>query len=191
MKKSILLLLLGLACYACKNTPEVPGNNPTEQSGITQDTNKLKEEAAKSGVEISKTDLVGMGKGSINGSNVSMRNGPTIKSEKTGTFEDKEPVEVIGYKNVQNEGEAILAKDIALKGNGGTIRLPKGKAVIVENFNAETNTYQVSYEDPKKGVLNAEIDASAALTITYATWFNVKRQNGETGWVLGKFLKNN
>ena len=196
MKQTAFLLLLALAVYACQNTPDpkatdAPLTNAPGQPGTTLDTNQLKEEAAKSGVEISKTDLVGMSKSSINGSNVSMRNGATIKSEKIGTFEDKELVEVIGYQNVQNEGEAILSKSITVKGSGGTVKLNQGKAVLVEDFNPEANTYLVTYEDPKKGKLSAEIDASAALTITYATWFNVKRQNGEIGWVLGKFLKTN
>jgi len=195
--KQLLIFILSVSIWgSCKNTPD---SNKTEdlqtnasgQPGAMQDTNKLKEAAAQSGVEISKTDLVGLSKSYIDGSNVSMRAGATIKSEKTGVFEDKEKIEVLNYQNVQNEGEAILSKSIAVKGSGGSINLPKGKAVIVENFNPETNTYLVSYEDPKKGRLEAQIDASAAQTITYATWFNVKRSNGEIGWVLGKFVKTN
>lgn len=196
MKYLLIILIGGLIWASCKNNSE-PKTNDTAQAvdlnltGQTMDSNQIKEAAAKSGVEISKTDMVGLSKSAIDGSNVSMRSGATVKSEKIGTFEDKESVEVLTYENVQNEGEAILSKSIAVKGSGGTVNLPKGKAVIVEDFKSETNTYLVSYEDPKKGKLNAEIDASAVQTITYATWFNVKRKNGETGWVLGKFLKTN
>ncbi|MBC7776865.1 MAG: hypothetical protein H7246_15640 [Phycisphaerae bacterium] len=196
MKHTAFLLLLALAAYACQNNPEpkttdVTQTNAPGQAGTTQDTNQLKEAAAKSGMEIAKTDIVGLSKSVIDGSNVSMRSGATVKSEKIGIFEDKESVEVLKYENVQNEGEAILSKSIMVKGSGGAVNLPKGKAVIVEDFKSETNTYRVTYEDPKKGKLEAEIDASAVQTITYATWFNVKRKNGETGWVLGKFLKVN
>ncbi|MDO8368507.1 MAG: hypothetical protein Q7T20_17035 [Saprospiraceae bacterium] len=194
MKYLLIFLLAAFTWASCQNTPDpqtYETSNAPNQAGTTLDTNLLKEEAAKSGVEISQTDIVGMSKGTIDGSNVSMRSGPTVKSEKTGSFEDKEQVEVLGYQNVQNEGEAILSKSITVKGSGGTVKLNQGKAVIVEDFKSETNTYHVSYEDPKKGKLEADIDASVALTITYATWFQVKRQSGEIGWVLGKYLKTN
>lgn len=127
----------------------------------------------------------------IVGSNVTMRKDATVQSEKLGSFDSNEAVEVLETKNVNNDREAILTKPITVKGSGGEVNLPKGKAVVIEEYQSERNYYLVTYQDPQKGKLTAEIDASAVETITYSTWYRVKRANGETGWVLGKFLKIN
>lgn len=127
----------------------------------------------------------------IVGSNVTMRKEATVQSEKLGSFDNNEAVEVLETKNVNNDREAILTKPITVKGSGGEVNLPKGKAVVIEEYQSERNYYLVTYQDPQKGKLTAEIDASAVETITYSTWYRVKRPNGETGWVLGKFLKIN
>lgn len=196
MKYPIFILLVILGLISCQGNSE---QKPAEDAQMSQpgpaqtpeEIKKMQEEAAKSGVEVSQSELAGMSNSTIIGSNVNMRSDASIKSEKIGTFENNEKVEVIESLNVQNEGEAILSKAITVKGSGGTANLPKGKAVVIEDYYSDKNTYMVSYEDPKKGKLTAEIDASAALTIIYATWFRVKRQSGEVGWVLGKFLKTN
>jgi hypothetical protein len=194
MKYLIIILFALFTWTACQETPEVKA---PESPQVTQappptpgaGTNQTGAMPPPGSIEISETELVGMGKANIDGSNVTMRKDASIQSEKVGTFEDKEPVAVLESKNVQNEGEAILSKPISVKGSGGTVNLPKGKAVVIEDYKPNTNTYLVTYEDPKKGKLTAEIDAKSTQTIIYATWFKVKRSNGETAWVLGKFLK--
>jgi SH3-like domain-containing protein len=89
-----------------------------------------------------------------------------------------------------------LVKPISLyedqSGSGAeALKLQKGKAVVIETYHPENNKYSVAYMDAKKGKLYAQIDADAVETITYSTWYRVKRANGQTGWVLGKFLKTN
>ena len=130
-------------------------------------------------------------KAQIVGSNVTMRKEASVQSEKLGSFDTHESVEVLETKNVNNDREAILSKPITVKGSGGEVNLPKGKAVVIEEYQSERNYYLVTYQDPQKGKLTAEVDASAVETITYSTWYKVKRMNSETGWVLGKFLKIN
>lgn len=188
----IFLSLLGWA--SCKDTPapekmEAPANQVISQDGKSLDGGQQKELASQSGVEISESELVGMSQATITGSNVSIRQSASIKSEKIGVFDNNESVKVLSSMNVTNEGEAILSRSITVKGGGGSVSLTKGKAVMIEDYDEATNSYLVSYEDPKKGKLNAKIEASAAETIIYATWFSVERKNGEKGWVLGKFLK--
>jgi hypothetical protein len=190
-----LMLLSLLGWVSCKDTPspekmEAPAaNQPIAPDGMNLDAAQQKELAAKSGVRISESEIVGVSEGTITGSNVSIRQSGTIKSEKVGVFDNNEAVKILSSMNVKNEGEAILSKSITVKGSGGSVTLTKGKAVMIEDYDSATNSYQVSYEDPKKGKLNAKIEASAAETIIFATWFNVERANGEKGWVLGKFLK--
>ena len=118
-----------------------------------------------------------------------MRKEPSVKSEKLGSFSAGEQVSVLSSKNVDNSQEAILTKPITVQGSGGTVSLNKGKAVVIEEYNAETNRYKVTYEDAEKGKLMAEIAADVVETINYSTWYEVKKANGEVAWILGKFLK--
>ena len=194
MKYLIIIVFVLFTWTACQETPEVKA--PESPQGTQAPTPTPGAVSVPEGVtvpsgiiEVAKSELVGMGKANIVGTNVTMRKDASIQSEKLGAFEDKELVTVLGSKNVQNEGEAILSQPISVKGSGGTVNLPKGKAVVIEDYMPNTNTYLVTYEDPKKGRLTAEIDAKATQTIIYATWFNVQRSNGQTAWVLGKFLK--
>ena len=125
-----------------------------------------------------------------------MRKDASIQADKLGSFNKNEEVSVLETKNVNNENEAILTKPIQLyisEANTGDIAmtLPKGKAVVVEKYNSDDNKYEVSYQAEGKGKLYANISADAVETISYATWYRVKRSSGEEGWVLGKFLKTN
>ncbi|MBK8425749.1 MAG: hypothetical protein IPL27_07090 [Lewinellaceae bacterium] len=127
----------------------------------------------------------------IIGTGVTMRKDASVQSDKISSFNANEAVTVLETKNVDNDKEAVLTKAITLTGGGSEIKLPKGKAVVIEEYKSESNTYLVTYQDPQKGKMSADIDASAIETITYSTWYRVKRSNGQTGWVLGKFLQNN
>ena len=129
-------------------------------------------------------------KATITGSNVTMRKDASVQSEKLGSFSNGEKVSVLGSKNVNNDKEAILTKSVTLHGSGGEVTLQKGKAVIIEEYQSDRNIYAVSYEDPQKGKLTADIEAGAIETISYSTWYKVQKANGEIGWVLGKFIKN-
>jgi uncharacterized protein YgiM (DUF1202 family) len=189
MKQPLTILLL-LSLFACKNEPKTSGAETTltRQSGDT-----IQKEPAQSGVQPTappvQNDESTAAKGVITGSNVTMRREASVQSDKTGSFEQGEVVEILETKNVENDREAILTKPVTVKGSGGEVTLPKGKAVVIEAYQSERNYYEVSYQDPQKGKMSADIDASAVETITYSTWYRVKRTSGETGWVIGKFLK--
>ncbi len=125
-----------------------------------------------------------------------MRKDASVKSDKLGSFNANEAVTVLETKNVNNENEAILTKPIPLYVSESTsgqvaMTLPKGKAVVIEKYSADDNKYEVSYQAEGKGKLFANISADAVETISYSTWYRVKRASGEEGWVLGKFLKIN
>lgn len=195
MKQLAFSLLLCLAIVACKNDVgtknEVVQTSPADQPAEPQTLNRVNETVTNLSRTEADTTLPYSPKGIITGSNVTMRKEASVKSEKIGSFENNEKVEVLETKNVNNESEAILNKSVTLKGSGGEVNLLKGKAVIIEEYKTEGNLYRISYQDPQKGKLTAEVDASAVETITYSTWYKVKRMNGEIGWILGKFLKTN
>ncbi len=195
MKQTALLMLLVFLWNACQNDVgpknEAVQTSPENQPVEPQNLNRVNETVPNLSHTESETAQPGGPKGIITGSNVTMRKEASIQSEKLGSFDSGETVEVLETKNVDNDREAILSKPITVKGGGGSVDLPKGKAVVIEEYKSERNYYLVTYQDPQKGKLTAEVDASAVETITYSTWYKVKRMNGETGWVLGKFLKTN
>lgn len=192
MKNLFVALFALLLTASCQNAGTDSGSTAQQTApGANMTTEETKAMAEQMGVPIAEAELIGFHNARINGTNVVMRKDATITSEKLSTFNDNEKISVLESKNVQNEGEAILSKSITVKGSGGTVTLTQGKAVVIEDYSPETNSYAVSYEDPKKGKLTAKIDASSAQTIIYATWFRVKRENDEMGWVLGKYVKTN
>jgi hypothetical protein len=132
-------------------------------------------------------------RGQINTGNVVMRSSSSVKSNKLGNFHANEEVEILESQNVSNEGEAIVTQPVkfyASEAGTGEVAytLPKGKAVVIESFDSDNNQYHVTYQDAKKGRLYATIDANLLETISYSTWYRVRRSNGKEGWVLGKYV---
>ncbi len=196
MKQSALLFIVAIAWVACQNTPTPKTSEETQakeadKGDAVNDLNRVNETVTNLAPTESNSSASDDAKAKITGSNVTMRKEASVQSEKLGSFDSNESVEVLETKNVNNDREAILSRPITVKGSGGEVNLPKGKAVVIDEYQSERNYYLVTYQDSQKGKLTAEIDASAVETITYSTWYQVKRANGETGWVLGKFLKIN
>ncbi|MBL7827696.1 MAG: SH3 domain-containing protein [Saprospiraceae bacterium] len=190
--KHVWLLFFALCWIACKND-QAPNNTVTEAPAPTQTPTSTPSPEPVANEETRDQPVIAQddhSKATITGSNVTMRKEASIQSEKIGSFTAAEKVEVLESKNVNNDKEAMLTKAVTLQGSGGEITLTKGKAVIIEEYQSERNFYAVSYEDPQKGKLTADIPADAIETISYSTWYRVKKANGEIGWVLGKFLKN-
>lgn len=215
----LLALCFPIISIACKNDPSPKTGDELEKSKSEleakkkelsdkqeiariekemQDLNqKIKQvdggkEAGTTGTESAATSTSNNGPQSrIIGTGVTIRKDASVQSQKLGSFNANEVVTVLETKNVNNDKEAVLTKSITLNGNGMQISLPKGKAVVLEDYVSETNTYLVTYQDPKEGKMSASIDAGAIETISYSTWYHVKRSSGQTGWVLGKFLKIN
>lgn len=195
MKKILILLCLTGLMISCKNEqePKAPVSPEAPQAAgqpmSREELDKQKELAQKEGLASSESDIVGTGKGQIIGKNVAMKSDATFSSDNKGTFDENEMVKMITYKVVQSEGEGILGKPVSMRGAGGTITLAKGKTVNILQSDASSNIFLISYDDPKKGKFGAEVKADVFETRIFATWHQVQRQNGETVWVLGKYLQ--
>jgi len=195
MTKIVLFIgLMSVFAAACGQSPNTataeeaiapPQNTPITSRKAAQNTPTL----SNTTVPLPEAPTTPLGRATIQGTNVTMRKEASVKSEKLGSFSAGEQVTVLASKNVDNSQEGILSKPITVQGSGGTVSLNKGKAVVIENYITETNRYKVTYEDPEKGKLTAEIAADAVETINYSTWYQVKRTSGEVAWILGKFLK--
>ncbi len=133
--------------------------------------------------------------GTIRGLEVIMRAEASVKSDKISSFNQGEQVAVLETKNVSNENEAVLTTSLTLDGTAENkpvkMIVPKGKAVMIENYNADKNEYTISYQDDRKITFSGAVRADAIETIAYSTWYRVQRHTGKQGWVLGKFLKPN
>lgn len=197
-----LFFLLGILWTACQNQPATDVQNTSNVSSESSetpapgqttgapDTSQMADAASKVGAQIAtESDMVGLGKGEIIGKNIPIRKEPGFKSEKGGVFKDKELVQILSNKVIQTEGEGFLNKPVTLKKNGGSITLGKDKKVLIEGANEAANTFFISYEDPKKGRFESEVSADVFQGRIFANWYLVKRESGETGWVMGTFLK--
>ncbi|HLP96693.1 MAG TPA: hypothetical protein VK168_21775 [Saprospiraceae bacterium] len=193
MQKITLILLVLAGLTACQNQPVTNQQDAAAQAAgqpiSSAEQDKQKEEAEKNGVYFSNSDLVGSNKAIITGKNVSIKNGPGFATETLGTYDENEPVTMGDYKVVQSEGEGILGKPVKLSGSGGSITLAKGKSVMIEKTDDANGTALAAYEDPAKGRFEAEVKLDVFETRMYAVWHQVKRANGDIGWVFGKYLQ--
>ncbi|MFN0214499.1 MAG: hypothetical protein ACKVT2_09615 [Saprospiraceae bacterium] len=196
---SIFLFAILIIASCQNNTDPKTGDSNLNEQGIQADAPKtpeeMKELATKSGVEMSNSDIVGNVsgpvEGTIIGANVAFRKGATITSEKMGTLAANESVVFHGNVIIEDEAEAILSQSVAMKGSSGSVTLSKGKPVFIEKFKAGSKTYLISFEDPQKGKLSAQVSASAVESITNASWAQVERKSGEKGWIFSKNVKSN
>lgn len=132
-------------------------------------------------------------RGRITGDNVIMRSAATVQSAKVDNFTKNEMVTIYARAGASSTNEAVVTEDIQLysyTGNGKTPMyiLPKGKAVLLQEYIEQSDSYRVSYQHPEMGKLEAVVKTSQLDNILNQTWFQVRRANGQTGWVLGKFL---
>lgn len=193
MQKFTLYILVLAGFAACQNQPENKSQDAAAQMNgqpiSNAEQNQQKEEAEKNGVYFSNSDLVGTHKAVIIGKNAAIKSGPGFSTETLGTFDENEKVTMGEYKVVQSEGEGILGKPIKLTGNAGSITLAKGKSVLIEKTDDASSTALAVYEDPAKGRYEAEVKFDVFETRMYAVWHQVKRANGDIGWVFGKYLQ--
>jgi hypothetical protein len=192
MKQLLTILCVTGFLFACQNQPEPPKQEVQQVEGQpvdNQELEKQKEAAAKEGIYISNSDIVGSGKANIIGKNVAIRSGASFSTESLGVFAENEPVSMISNQVVQTEGEGILNQPVTLSGKGGKITIPKGKTILIVGTNNANGNQQVVYDDPKKGRFEGEVNASVFQTRIFAVWHQVERPKGEKGWVLSKDLQ--
>lgn len=161
-----------------------------EENKLTGKNTQKEEELSKG--ELDKDDLSSFN-AMINGTSVIMRTSYSVQSSKITSFTNGEKLRIIDNWTTENENEAIALTPIRLYDKDGnyTISIGKGKALVLENSGRATSdgTYEVAFEHTKYGKLFATVNKSDIQIITSEKWYKVQRQNGQMGWVLGKFVK--
>ena len=125
--------------------------------------------------------------GYINTSNVILRNYHNTNSSIITQFNNSgEKIEIIDLFIDNLQAQTLLKNSITLFVNNKKIILNKGKAIKIININ--NNNANISFEDEDRNILYSNIHISNVDIINTNKWYKVKRNNGETGWVFGKFI---
>ncbi len=215
MLKHLFCLLLACQLTACKNEPPKPMLTPADELRALRDKLEAKSRELQDKQQIAEVQrqlddiqnridqMDGVkpkpapqpvpmptksGRYKINATNVVMRAGSSAQSEKLGNFNLDETVEVVSIVDAENPNESILKEDVELSANGQSVVLPAGKAVMVDKYDQQRDVATISYNHSTKGKLVAEVDGGKLDLISFSRWYQVKRANGERGWVFGKFL---
>ena len=161
----------------------------TEMKKVEQDIDKVGGTATAVAYKSSNLS----NKGRIVGVNVIMRSAASVQSTKLDNFVNNETVSILSRSGAAQGNEAVLNDDVQLysytsSGRTPMYTLPKGKAVVIQEYLPQNNSYRVSYQHPDMGKLEAAVQADLLQNISHQTWYQVQRNNGQTGWVLGQFL---
>lgn len=213
MKTQLLTLLLAATCItACQR--EKPSEVEQKRQELESKRNELKEkqelavlneEMKKVEGEIEKTGgrvtaeavsyktKAPTNRGRINGENVILRSAATVQSSKLDNFAQNESVTIVARTNANAGNEAIVKQDVSLysytsAGKTPVYTLPKGKAVILQEYMQDSDAFRVTYQHPDMGKLEAVLATNLLHNLSDQTWYQVRRNNGQTGWVLGRFL---
>jgi uncharacterized protein YgiM (DUF1202 family) len=132
-------------------------------------------------------------RGRITGDQVILRNAASVQSAKVDNFAKNETVTILSRASANQGNEAIVTQNIQLfsytsSGKTPVYTLPKGKAVILQEYVQQSDSYRITYQHPEMGKLEAEVRTHLLENISNQIWYQVRRANGQTGWVLGKFL---
>ena len=153
------------------------------EENIGQDRSD-KNESNEVSIENSKSSEIGF----IKGTDVIIRQAPNTSSKIIGSFKNSgEKVAIIDELEASNNSEAILNKNVDIyDSERETIHvLRKGKALYIISKNDES--YIVSIQD--KELKGHKLKLSFKdVDVIAGNWYKVKRNNGQIGWVFGKFI---
>ena len=125
--------------------------------------------------------------GWISASNVNMRSGHSILSQRIATLPRGQDVKVLGSWVAESDQEAILKKELYVEVGGQTKTLGKGKAVSLVQHDLSQRTYLVSLQD-RSGTISGWTSEENVKSLKGALWYKVSTPSGTTGWVLGEFV---
>lgn len=198
------LSFIAILLASCKNTPVSEVEQKRKQlearrqelkdkkeiSAIEEELKNIEAEIEKTGNAVipDASASATSSRGRILNTEVNLRSAASVKASKLGSLEKDEIVSILGKQDSPNGNEAVARKPLNLYAADNSLlgRLPQGKALVVETYGAETSV--VSYEDRQKGKVTARA-ITANLDFTRGdSWYHVRRNNGQEGWVLGRFL---
>jgi uncharacterized protein YgiM (DUF1202 family) len=126
--------------------------------------------------------------GTINGNDVIIRDGHSTQSKIIGSFKNLgERVNILDSYYPSNNGETLIQREINVRTNIGTnYNLQKGKSVTI--LSRQNGNVKIHFKNKELKNLTATINESYLDKSVNSKWYKVKRNNGEIGWVFGKFI---
>lgn len=179
----IIIILVGAGSYLYffKKTKDIP--LPHEKVSVTPETPVLSElpQAPEQEVITQKPNI-----GIITGDGVLIRKDPSITSAIIGRLNREDRVTILKKWKVDNPNEAIIIENTKLVTKSEVISLNRGKAILITG--QEDSYYTVCCNIEGKEI-EGTVPVSAVRRIYGETWYNVKTEKKETGWVFGEFVK--
>lgn len=159
------------------NTTELIENKDRLIEKTESNSNELNEEIKNNFATILGTDII-------------MRKGHSAKSKIVGSFKYSGEKVVI-LETYTSEKQIVLIKNeiIVNDREGEDNTLQKGKSVKVIAINEEPPIEILISFKNKKGKTKEGLVSENDLDYTNEFWCKVRRDNGEIGWVFGKFIK--
>ncbi|WP_452228194.1 YARHG domain-containing protein [Lacinutrix sp. MEBiC02404] len=186
------LILKGHSCGTKITIEEKDSNNKTTGVFIGVQSNDKIEGVWKNSKTDEKLDfIIRKDKiATITGTDIIMRNGHSTKSEIVGSFK-KAGEKVIILDTSTSEKQTVLIKNkIIVNDNDGEVNtLQKGKSVKIIAINEEPPIEILISFKNKKGKIKEVLVSENDIDYINESWYKVKRDNGEIGWVFGKFIK--
>jgi hypothetical protein len=147
----------------------------------TYETNKI---------ELEKNDEKNSKSATITGTDIIIRNEHSTKSEIIGSFK-KAGEKVVILETYTSKKQTVLIKNktIVIDREGEENTLQDGKSVKIIAINEESPIEILISFKNKKGEIKEGLVSENDLDYINESWYQVKRDNGEIGWVFGKFIK--
>lgn len=198
MKRYALFFILFM--FACKNDP--PSELEQARQQLEAKKQKLEDKKALASLqselknldaELQRIDGINPKKNNLNatvkGTNVNLRASGSAQSDRVAVLNDKENVQVLQRETAQNSNEATITQNMTLSASDGLeYKLNRGKAVILHHYDPEHDQWFVAFSTEQGQSLNTWISSDQLSRTSNKDWFQVRRSDGSTGWVLGEFL---
>jgi uncharacterized protein YgiM (DUF1202 family) len=184
-------------CISCKNEPSISELEKAKQSldskrkelSEKQELMRIESEMKNLSSELQKLNGIAPKKatqGKIVGSDIIMRSDASTQASKMSNFNSNEIVQIFNKQDFMNSNEAIVNQDLQIDNN---FRLNKGKSVRLTAYYSTNDTYDIQFERPNGSTEGLNLPAYVIEKTENESWYQVRRNDGNMGWVYGKYLK--
>lgn len=126
--------------------------------------------------------------GRVTGSGVIIRSDHTTASSSAGVVaREGTIVELLDRYVAGNSTEAILKNEVTVEVQGQKIQLQSGKAIRI--ISDENESVRASFSTQQFGRAEAKINKADIEPTEGETWYQIRTNDGITGWIFGRFIE--
>lgn len=127
--------------------------------------------------------------GYVTGDDVIVRARPAVSADRVTELNRNTRVTILDTIVSRDSQDAILTERVTMNYRGNEISLNPGLAVRILNDNGNTYTCRIELDRQPVRVIN--VNKRFLRRINGDTWYNVKLEDGRTGYIFGKFIRIN